>query len=95
MGSTGKDTPLSTRGARSIIGLVDGDPIEIPTFCIEAQDTTGAGDVFHGAFLHGLLSNWPVDRILRFAAACAALTITRRGGPERIPDAECVERFLR
>jgi sugar/nucleoside kinase (ribokinase family) len=30
-------------------------------------DTTGAGDVFHAGFIYGLLQNWEVTEILRFA----------------------------
>jgi sugar/nucleoside kinase (ribokinase family) len=42
-------------------------------------DTTGAGDVFHGGFIYGLLQNWPLHRIMAFANAAAALNCTQLG----------------
>jgi sugar/nucleoside kinase (ribokinase family) len=42
-------------------------------------DTTGAGDVFHGAFIYGLLAGWEMRRILDFANAMAALNCTALG----------------
>jgi len=37
-----------------------------PAFVVETVDTTGAGDVFHGAFLYGLLAGWDIARTLDF-----------------------------
>ncbi len=50
-----------------------------PAFRVNAVDTTGAGDVFHGAFVYGLLAGWPLDRILDFSNAAAALNCTAVG----------------
>ena len=44
-----------------------------PAFQINAVDTTGAGDFFHGAFVFGLLQNWELPEILRFASATATI----------------------
>ena len=50
-----------------------------PGFVVETVDTTGAGDVFHGAFIYGLLAGWQIPRILEFANAMAALNCTVLG----------------
>ena len=50
-----------------------------PGFVVETVDTTGAGDVFHGAFIFGLLQGWPTERILDFSNAMAALNCTALG----------------
>ncbi|HUY13007.1 MAG TPA: PfkB family carbohydrate kinase [Terriglobia bacterium] len=50
-----------------------------PGFVVETVDTTGAGDVFHGAFLYGLLQAWPMGRILDFSNAMAGLNCTELG----------------
>ena len=50
-----------------------------PGFVVETVDTTGAGDVFHGAFIYGLLGKWQMPRILDFANAMAALNCTALG----------------
>jgi sugar/nucleoside kinase (ribokinase family) len=43
-------------------------------------DTTGCGDVFHGAFLHGWLSNWPLVRCAEHASQIAAKNAEGLGG---------------
>lgn len=50
-----------------------------PGFVVETVDTTGAGDVFHGAFIFALLQGWPIERILDFSNAMAGLNCTRPG----------------
>jgi sulfofructose kinase len=50
-----------------------------PGFEVEAVDTTGAGDIFHGAFLYGLRWNWRMEEILEFSCAAAALNCTAPG----------------
>ncbi len=50
-----------------------------PGFVVETMDTTGAGDVFHGAFAYALLASWDIPRALDFANAMAALNCTALG----------------
>ncbi|MEJ2007160.1 MAG: PfkB family carbohydrate kinase, partial [Acidobacteriota bacterium] len=62
-----------------------------PGFVVETVDTTGAGDIFHGAFAYGLLQGWEIGRILDFSNAMAALNCTRvgaRGGIAARAEAE-------
>jgi sugar/nucleoside kinase (ribokinase family) len=63
-------------------------------FPVDVVDTTGAGDVFHGAFLYGLLQGWEAGDILRFANAVSALKCTRLGGRAGIPTLTEVQGFL-
>ncbi|WP_265306213.1 PfkB family carbohydrate kinase [Verminephrobacter eiseniae] len=58
----------------------------LPAFAVQAVDTTGAGDAFHGAFAFALGAGWPVRRALRFSAAVAALKCQRPGGRAGLPD---------
>ena len=44
---------------------VDGEIVHVAGFTVDVVDTTGAGDVFHGGFIYGLLQNWEVTEILR------------------------------
>ncbi len=50
-----------------------------PAYRVSVADTTGAGDLFHAAYLYGLLQGWPLERQLDFACAAAALNCTARG----------------
>jgi len=63
-------------------------------FAVDAVDTLGAGDVWHGAFALALGEGRPEQDAIRFAAAAAALKCTQFGGRAAIPTREQVERFL-
>lgn len=61
---------------------------------IEVVDTTGCGDVYHGAFIFGLMQEWPLAKIAKFSSAAAALNCRGLGGQSAIPDLAEVEAFL-
>ena len=50
-----------------------------PGFRVRTVDTTGAGDIFHGAFAYGIVRGWPVDEILDFSCAAAGLNCEGHG----------------
>jgi sulfofructose kinase len=66
-----------------------------PAFEVDVIDTTGAGDVFHGAYLVGLLHGWDLERVARFSNAAAAMNCTVLGGRSGIPRYPEVLDFLR
>jgi len=75
-----------------------------PAFRVQTVDTTGAGDVFHGAFVYGLLAGpapygagagWPLPRLLEFSCAAAALNCTAPGARGGIRPAAEIERLMR
>lgn len=73
----------------------DGGRIRhLPAFPVDAVDTLGAGDVFHGALALALARGSGHEDALRYASAVAALKCTRFGGRSGIPDAAEVDRFL-
>jgi sulfofructose kinase len=75
--------------------ILDGDEIHLePAFHVNAVDTTGAGDVFRGAFIHGLLHHEKPTSILRFANAAAAVSCTRAGAIDAVPALADVEDML-
>ncbi len=65
-----------------------------PAFRVTVVDTTGCGDVFHGAYCVGLLRGMDVGARIRFAAAAAALKATRAGGQAGAPTLAQVMDFL-
>lgn len=69
-------------------------PVHQPAFRVSVVDTTGAGDVYHGAHLYAYLQGWPVRRCLAFAAATAAIKCRELGGRAGIPTRQQVEIFL-
>ncbi|MDW8313460.1 MAG: PfkB family carbohydrate kinase [Rhodovarius sp.] len=74
-----------TRGERGVLWLARGmdRPAHLPAFPVEATDTTGAGDVFHGAFAVAIAEGRPVPEALRFAAAAGALRARDGTTPDR------------
>ncbi len=83
----------ATLGHEGAVALVNGEFLHAEGFKAKAVDTTGAGDVFHGGFIYGLLKNWEVAEILGFANAVAALKCQDLGGRKGIPTLEEVQRF--
>ncbi len=65
-----------------------------PAFRVAVVDTTGCGDVFHGAYAAGLVRGLGVTERVRLAAAAAALKATRPGGQAGAPTQAEVEQFL-
>ena len=61
---------------------------------VNALDTTGAGDIFHGAFLFGVLKGWPFERILDFSCAAAALNCTALGAQGGIAGLDEIEKLM-
>lgn len=84
----------ATLGHDGAVALVEGQFVYVKGFEVKAVDTTGAGDVFHAGFIYGLLQNWEVADILRFANAVAALKCRDLGGRRGIPSLEEVQKFL-
>jgi sugar/nucleoside kinase (ribokinase family) len=77
-----------TLGARGAV-LLDGDRfVHEPGFAVDAVDTTGAGDVFRGAFIAALLDGEPPRDAVRFANAAAAVSCTRPGAINSVPTRE-------
>ncbi len=83
-----------TRGERGSVTAFAGGCFETTAFPVEAADTTGAGDVFHGGYIYGLLQGWPLERTACFASAMAALKCRKIGGRAGIPTLEEVEALL-
>jgi len=65
-----------------------------PGFVVETVDTTGAGDVFHGAFNYGLLAGWEMDRILDFSNAMAGMNCTALGARGGIRSRAAAEKLM-
>jgi len=92
-----KDAPgflAVTNGPEAILWLEDGEPQRMDVFPVEAVDTLGAGDTFHGAFALALAEGRDLLAGMRFAAAAAALKCTRFGGISGTPTRAEVDAFL-
>ncbi|MFL5308707.1 MAG: carbohydrate kinase family protein [Polyangia bacterium] len=88
----GPKIAVLTLGEEGAIALENETLVRQPALPVEVYDTTGASDVFRGAFIYGTLQGWPLDRCLPFANAAAALNCTQLGGVGGIPTLAAVTR---
>ena len=96
LGKLNQKTVIVTLGERGSIMLRDGKVHQFKAFKAKAIDTTGAGDIFHGAFVYGLSKGFSLDENIEFCSACASLSVEKIGGRNSIPELkEVYERIKR
>lgn len=84
-----------TCGSRGGI-IFDGKEInEYPAFLVEAVDSNGAGDVFHGAFAYGVVSGFDYYKCCVFSSAVSAIKCTKVGARDGVPKLDEVIEFLK
>jgi sulfofructose kinase len=82
-----------TLGAHGALARMDGKYHYSPAYVVNCVDTTGAGDVFHGAFCYGVLAGWDIQQTMDFSNAMAALNCTAigaRGGISTLEKAQAL-----
>lgn len=84
-----------TLGKAGSLGFDGKRLIKCPAFKVGVVDTTGAGDVYHGAFIFDYARGSAWAECMRFAAAVSALKCTKFGGRTGIPSLTTAERFMR
>ena len=77
--AAGAGRALATLGRNGAAALIDGELIRVPAFAVAAVDAVGAGDVYNAALVSRLVSGDPLPAAMRFAAAAAAISVTRPG----------------
>jgi sulfofructose kinase len=75
----GMKVAAMTLGAHGAVARENGEFFYSPAFVVNCVDTTGAGDVFHGAFCYAVLQEMPMRDALEFSNAMAALNCTALG----------------
>jgi len=94
-----RSTVVITCGGAGCWYRTNGDDFDqaashFPAFSVKVVDTTGCGDVFHGAYTAALVKGLTGLERIRFASAAAALKATRRGGQAGAPRLAALEEFL-
>lgn len=74
-----------TRGERDVVLVERGELATVPVGAAEVVDTTGAGDAFVGAFVHGLASGMAPIAAADLASRCATASVTRPGTQSSFP----------
>lgn len=91
-GCRGVVLKLGSRGA--YLANAEGKTEQVPAFAVHAIDSTAAGDAFNGAFAVGLMLGKSPGESAVFAAAVAAISVTRRGAQPSMPTMDEVETFM-
>lgn len=76
------ETLVVKLGARGALGVREGQMVAVPSLPVEVVDTIGAGDSFDAGFIYGYLNGWPLEKTLRLAAVCGALSTRCAGGTQ-------------
>ncbi|MBR6526617.1 MAG: carbohydrate kinase family protein [Lachnospiraceae bacterium] len=95
MAALGSQIVISTAGKDGCYAVIDGRVHRFSAFSVATVDTTGAGDVFHGAFLTAWLEGQELRSCIRFASAVSALKCLKLGGRAGIPTRSEAESLLR
>jgi sugar/nucleoside kinase (ribokinase family) len=91
----GPSIVVQTEGENGSYTTTAQTSFHTPAFTVDVVDTTGAGDVFHGAYLVGLLHGWDLQKTALFATAVSAIECTKLGGRVGIPTYAETVAFLR
>ena len=73
----GLELAIVKQGPKGVLAATREERLEVPPFPVEVVNGLGAGDAFGGALVHGLLSGWPLRRILEFANVAGAIVASR------------------
>ena len=90
----GIETVMITLGAKGVFVSRKGKSRIIKGFCVQAIDTTAAGDTFNGGFVTALLEEKSFDEAIRFGQAAAAISVTKKGAQSSIPTRQETLDFL-
>lgn len=90
-----KTPVVVTDGPRGCYYASEQISVHQPAYEVPVVDSTGAGDVFHAAFIYGLLAAWDIRKVLRFAAWAGAYACRELGGQKGVPSLDAVHDFIR
>lgn len=86
---------IITKGSEGLSGTDGQGFFTQPAFRVHTVDTTGSGDVFHGAYALGIARGWRVRDCCSYARAAAAISTTKQGGRNGIPDDAAVQELFK
>jgi len=81
-------------GPAGVLARTRDERVEVEAFPVEVVNGLGAGDAFGGALCHGLLSGWPLERVMTFASAAGAIVASRLECSTAMPTGDEVEQLM-
>jgi 5-dehydro-2-deoxygluconokinase len=90
----GVELAIVKQGPKGVLADDGTGAVEVPPVPVEVVNGLGAGDAFGGALCHGLLSDWDLERRMRFCNAAGALVASRLACADAMPNESEVEELL-
>lgn len=90
----GVELAIVKQGPKGVLAKTAHETVEVAPYPVNVINGLGAGDGFGGALCYGLLQDWPLERILRFANIAGAIVATRRECSTAMPSTAEVEAIL-
>ncbi|MBN9612667.1 MAG: 5-dehydro-2-deoxygluconokinase [Actinobacteria bacterium] len=90
----GIELAIVKQGPKGVLAKTREQTVEVPPHFVEVVNGLGAGDAFGGALCHGLLQEWDLERILRFANVAGAIVASRLECSTAMPGVAEVESVL-
>ena len=82
-------------GAEGALGVCESARVRVASIPVKVVDTVGAGDSFDAGFIYGYLNNWELEKSLRLACVCGALSTQAVGGTDGQPTLDEALVFLK
>ncbi|MEV8087009.1 5-dehydro-2-deoxygluconokinase [Streptomyces nigra] len=93
--AAGVELAVVKQGPKGVLAVHrDGTRAEVPPVPVEVVNGLGAGDAFGGSLVHGLLSGWELEKVMRHANAAGALVASRLACSSAMPTGSEVEDLL-
>lgn len=73
----GVELAVVKQGPKGVLGKTKSQTVRVPPYFVDVVNGLGAGDSFGGSLCHGLLADWPLEKILRYANAAGAIVAAR------------------
>ena len=90
-----KQTIVITLESFGSFTKINGEYKLIPSIKVKALDSTGAGDIYHGALLYFLSQGYDLETAMEYANITSALSVTKIGGRYSIPRLEEVINYVK
>ncbi|GAB2529018.1 5-dehydro-2-deoxygluconokinase [Paramicrobacterium agarici] len=91
----GVEIAIVKQGPKGVLAKTRDESVVVPPYFVDVVNGLGAGDSFGGALAFGLLSEWSLDRILRFANVAGAIVASRRECSTAMPETHEIDKVLK
>jgi 5-dehydro-2-deoxygluconokinase len=90
----GVEIAIVKQGPKGVLAKTRSETVEVPPHFVDVVNGLGAGDSFGGALCYGLIQQWPLERILRFANIAGAIVASRLECSTAMPSFEEVQEVM-